>query len=209
MAPRSRKSASSLCSRRRSSSWLYRYSHGQLWISLAGENLGDSIIGFAVCSRAQNGGSTFCPLWRYVTKTHTLPSGTHGLLARWIKRRACDVGEAKEGLENELWRRWSNARVWRMSCDVGKATEGLENELWRRWNIGKVGEWAYTVMKITDTICPILVTWLTLFYSFLCQTSVVLITGSKKAVMAITYSKNLKLNIESYFHEFTAIVFVK
>ena len=26
-----------------------------------------------------------------------------------------------------------------MSCDVGKATEGLENELWRRWSDGKVG----------------------------------------------------------------------
>ena len=72
---------------------------------------------------------------------------THGRLARWIKWRACDVGEAKEGLENELWRRWSNGRVgewaetyvkrgkgWRMSCDVGKATEGLENELWRGWS---------------------------------------------------------------------------
>ena len=23
---------------------------------------------------------------------------------------------------------------WRISCDVGKATEGLENELWRRWS---------------------------------------------------------------------------
>ena len=65
----------------------------------------------------------------------------HGWLARWIKWRACDVGEAKEGLENELWRRWSNGRVaewavtkvkrrkrWRMSCDVGKMTEILENE---------------------------------------------------------------------------------
>ena len=29
-----------------------------------------------------------------------------------------------------------------MSCDVGKATEGLENELWRRWSGGMVGEWA-------------------------------------------------------------------
>ena len=36
---------------------------------------------------------------------------------------SCEVGEATEGLENELWR---------MSCDVGKATEGLENELRRR-----------------------------------------------------------------------------
>ena len=32
----------------------------------------------------------------------------HGRLARW---RACDIGEAKEGLENELWRRWSDGRV--------------------------------------------------------------------------------------------------
>ena len=31
---------------------------------------------------------------------------------------------------------------WRMSCGVGKATEGLENEVWRRWSDGKVGEWA-------------------------------------------------------------------
>ena len=31
----------------------------------------------------------------------------HGWLARWRKWKSCDVGEAK-GLENELWRRWSN-----------------------------------------------------------------------------------------------------
>ena len=31
---------------------------------------------------------------------------------------------------------------WRISCDVGKAAEGLENELWCRWSDGKVGEWA-------------------------------------------------------------------
>ena len=30
---------------------------------------------------------------------------------------------------------------WRMSCDIGKATEGLENELWPRWSDGNVGEW--------------------------------------------------------------------
>ena len=33
-------------------------------------------------------------------------------------------------------------KVWRMSCDLGKATEGLENELWCRWSDGKLGEWA-------------------------------------------------------------------
>ena len=66
----------------------------------------------------------------------------HGRLARWITWRACDAGEAKEGLENGLWRRWSNGRVeewavtwvkwrkgWRMSFDVGEVTESLENEL--------------------------------------------------------------------------------
>ena len=46
--------------------------------------------------------------------------GKHGRLARWIKWRVCDVGEAKDGLENELWRRWSN---------------------------GRVGEWAVTLVK--------------------------------------------------------------
>ena len=34
--------------------------------------------------------------------------GLHGQLARWRKWKSCDVGAAKEGLENELWRRWSD-----------------------------------------------------------------------------------------------------
>ena len=33
----------------------------------------------------------------------------------WIKRRACDVGEAKERLENELWCRWSNGNFSKFS----------------------------------------------------------------------------------------------
>ena len=40
-----------------------------------------------------------------------------------------DVGEATEGLYNELWRWWRDA------------TEGLENELWHRWSDVGVGEW--------------------------------------------------------------------
>ena len=36
----------------------------------------------------------------------------HGRLARWRTWSACDVGEAKEGLENDLWRRWSDGKVW-------------------------------------------------------------------------------------------------
>ena len=54
----------------------------------------------------------------------------HGRLARWIKLRACDVAEGKKG--------------WRMNCEIGEATEGLENELWNRWSNGRVGEWAVT-----------------------------------------------------------------
>ena len=60
-----------------------------------------------------------------------------------------------------------------------------------------MNKYGYTVMKNTDPICSILVTRLTHFYTFSYQTSVVLITGSTKAVMAITYTKKLKLNIES------------
>ena len=30
-----------------------------------------------------------------------------------------------------------------MICDVGKATEGLENELWRRWSDIRVGDWGW------------------------------------------------------------------
>ena len=33
----------------------------------------------------------------------------------------CDVGEAKEGLVNELWRRWSNKKGCRMSYDIGSS----------------------------------------------------------------------------------------
>ena len=38
---------------------------------------------------------------------------------------------------------------WRMSCDVGEAKEGLENELWHRWSDGKVGEWALLYISIS------------------------------------------------------------
>ena len=39
-----------------------------------------------------------------------------------------------------------------MSCDVGKATEGLENKLWRRWSDGKVGEWALLTSPTSQII---------------------------------------------------------
>ena len=65
-----------------------------------------------------------------------------------------------EGLENELWHRWSNRRIgewavmwvkrqkgWWMRCDVGEAKEGLENGLWRNWSNIRVGEWAVMQVK--------------------------------------------------------------
>ena len=41
----------------------------------------------------------------------------HGRLASWRKWKSCDIGEAKEGLENELWCRWSDGTVgeWAVS----------------------------------------------------------------------------------------------
>ena len=35
----------------------------------------------------------------------------HGRLDGWRKWRAYDLGDMKEALENQLWRRWSNGRV--------------------------------------------------------------------------------------------------
>ena len=32
----------------------------------------------------------------------------HGRLASWSTWSACDIGEAAEGLKNELWRKWSD-----------------------------------------------------------------------------------------------------
>ena len=50
----------------------------------------------------------------FTKKSNFLLENLHdkrGRFARWRKWRACDVGEAKEWLENELWGRWSNGRV--------------------------------------------------------------------------------------------------
>ena len=92
---------------------------------------------------------------------HAWRNFQHGRLSRWRKWKSCVVGEPKEGLENELWRRWSSRRLgewsvmwvkqgkgWRMSCDVGKAREGSENELWRRWSDWKLGEWAELIVIV-------------------------------------------------------------
>ena len=41
-----------------------------------------------------------------------------------------------------------------MSCDVGKAQEGLENELWRRWSDGIVSEWAELYLRHSSFFNP-------------------------------------------------------
>ena len=73
----------------------------------------------------------------------------HGRLARWIKWRACDVGEAKEGLENKLWRRWSNGRVWEWAVTYIKRRNGwiMSSDVGEVY--GKVGEWALLYIFIT------------------------------------------------------------
>ena len=44
----------------------------------------------------------------------------------------------------------------RMSCDVGKAAEGLENELWCRWSDVRVGEWGGAYVTAHSTPLPLL-----------------------------------------------------
>ena len=67
------------------------------------------------CSRSRRWVSRAASGVSFVLRRHLpLAANTvvqHGRLAKWIKWRACDVGEAKEVLEYELWRRWSNGRV--------------------------------------------------------------------------------------------------
>ena len=43
-------------------------------------------------------------------------------------------------LSEELVTREKRKKGWRMNCNVGEATQGLENELWHMYSDGKVGE---------------------------------------------------------------------
>ena len=67
-----------------------------------------------------------------------------------------------------------------MSCDVREATEGLENELWRRWSDGKVGESAHSpnfpslLLRLSSFSNPsvALPTWKLILQPFRCFTYV-------------------------------------
>ena len=39
-----------------------------------------------------------------------------------------------------------------MSCDIGEAAEGLENEMWRRWSDVRVGEWGKAALPTSQLI---------------------------------------------------------
>ena len=67
-------------------------------------------------------------------------------------RMICDVDEATEGLDNELWRRWCDERVGEWGCDVGEATEGLDNELWPRGSDERVGEWVLLIRRLENEL---------------------------------------------------------
>ena len=104
---------------------------------------------------------TFFTLWMVLIHTYVLNFirqllKWHGRLAWWRKWKSCEVGVAKEGLENELWRRWSNGRVGEWVVTLGKAREGLENDLWRRWSDGKLGESEWAVTSPTSQLGLIL-----------------------------------------------------
>ena len=55
------------------------------------------------------------------------------------------MGGSPSELSEELVTQEKRKMGWRMICDVGEATEGLKNELWRRWSDGKIGEWALLI----------------------------------------------------------------
>ena len=55
----------------------------------------------------------------------------HGRLTSW---RSLWRRRSKRGVGEWAVTQVKQRKDWRMSCDVGKATEGLENELWRRWS---------------------------------------------------------------------------
>ena len=95
--------------------------------------------------------------------TNPHQTNNHGRLAKWIKWRACDVGESKEGFENELWRRGSDgkfgewagfSRVSRLIStmgdspgDVGKATR---RKGWRMSrNVAEATEDALLIWGVT------------------------------------------------------------
>ena len=65
------------------------------------------------CARiVQSQGIVLKRIHRHEIICYTMTAWKHVRLARWRKWRVSDVEEAKEGLENELWRRWTNGRIW-------------------------------------------------------------------------------------------------
>ena len=82
-----------------------------LWLLMQDQKRNRAEMSKECLARFQRTNKIFCAgLWPQIKHGSTTLGLLYGRLARWIKWRACDVGEAKEGLEN-LWCRWSNRRV--------------------------------------------------------------------------------------------------
>ena len=110
----------------------------------------------------------------------------HGRLARWRKWSACDVGEATEGFV-------------RMSCEVVETTEGLENELWRRWSDKRVGIWGRASFSNLYIASP---TSQLILQPFRCFTYVTrtLLTSLGEPPMVLSFVKTRSIFIfHSYF----------
>ena len=80
-----------------------------------------------------------------------------------------------------------------MSCDVGKASEGLENELWRRWSDVRVGEWGFTYVRAHSPTHPPLYLHHSSLYnpSVASPTSQVILQPFRRFIYATAHSTTL------------------
>ena len=81
--------------------------------------------------------------WNIVTISfHKIQHFPIIIFYRWISEQTdlLFMGGSPGGVSEEPVTYEKRKKGWRMNCDVGEATEGLENELWHMWSDGKVGE---------------------------------------------------------------------
>ena len=86
--------------------------------AVQGEN-SDTLLHIA----ARNGNNDIVQVRSY--HSHKLQKA-HSLFSIWT------MGSSPGELSEELVMYEKQKKCWKMNCDVGEATEGLENELWHR-----------------------------------------------------------------------------
>ena len=62
------------------------------------------------------------------------------------------MGDLPGELSEELVTQEKWKKGWTINCDVGEAMEGLENELWCGWSDWKVGEWALLTRRVAHVV---------------------------------------------------------